>query len=55
MPFRLEIPLTVDGPLNLSVDVGQTVFILGANGTGKSSLIQRFFIFHVGSAPRQID
>jgi ABC-type Mn2+/Zn2+ transport system ATPase subunit len=52
MPFNLDVPLTVDGPLNLSVDVGQTVFILGANGTGKSSLIQRFFTFHAGSALR---
>jgi ABC-type Mn2+/Zn2+ transport system ATPase subunit len=52
MPFNLDVPLTVDGPLNLSVDVGQTLFILGANGTGKSSLIQRFFTFHAGSALR---
>ena len=52
MPFNLDVPLTVDGPLNLSVDVGQTLFILGAKETGKSSLIQRFFTFHAGSALR---
>jgi ABC-type cobalamin/Fe3+-siderophores transport system ATPase subunit len=52
MPFHLEVPLTVEGPLNFSVDAGQTVFVLGANGTGKSSLMQRFFSFHAGSARR---
>jgi ABC-type lipoprotein export system ATPase subunit len=50
MPFHLEVPLTVDGPLNFSVDVGQTVFVLGANGTGKSSLMHRFFSIDAGSA-----
>src|ERR1700730_10168032 len=52
MPFYLEVPLTVDGPLKFSVDLGQTVFILGANGTGKSSLMQRLFSFNAGSARR---
>ena len=38
--------LTVEGNsgelVTLEVSVGQTVFVLGANGTGKSSLLQRF-------------
>jgi ABC-type cobalamin/Fe3+-siderophores transport system ATPase subunit len=52
MSFDLEVRLTVGGPLNFSVDVGQTVFVLGANGTGKSSLMQRFYSSHAGNARR---
>ena len=43
MPFSLSIPTGMpSGPLTLSVNVGEMVFILGANGTGKSSLMQAF-------------
>jgi ABC-type cobalamin/Fe3+-siderophores transport system ATPase subunit len=52
VPFELDIPLTTGGPLAFSVDVGQVVFVLGANGTGKSSLMQRFYNAHSGSARR---
>jgi len=31
-----------NGPLKLTVEVGELLFILGANGTGKSSLMQAF-------------
>jgi ABC-type cobalamin/Fe3+-siderophores transport system ATPase subunit len=41
MPFSLSIP-TVEGALSLTVNVGEMIFILGANGTGKSSLMQAF-------------
>ena len=41
MPFSLSIP-TVKGALSLTVNVGEMIFILGANGTGKSSLMQSF-------------
>jgi len=43
MPFSLSIPTgKPNGPLTLTVEVGQMLFILGANGTGKSSLMQAF-------------
>src|SRR5580698_10198760 len=43
MAFSLSIPLgKPNGPLSLAVNVGELLFILGANGTGKSSLMQAF-------------
>lgn len=43
MSFTLSIPTgKPDGPLKLAVDLGEMLFILGANGTGKSSLMQAF-------------
>jgi ABC-type Mn2+/Zn2+ transport system ATPase subunit len=50
--FNLEIPRSVGEPLNLTVNIGDHVFILGANGTGKSSLMQRLYIPHQTSARR---
>lgn len=43
MSFSFSIP--IDGPtdtLNLTVNTGQMLFVLGANGTGKSTLMQLF-------------
>lgn len=43
MSFSLLIPISKsDDPLELTVETGQMLFILGANGTGKSSLMQTF-------------
>jgi ABC-type branched-subunit amino acid transport system ATPase component len=43
MLFSLPIPTgKSNAPLNLGVNVGEMLFILGANGTGKSSLMQAF-------------
>jgi ABC-type cobalamin/Fe3+-siderophores transport system ATPase subunit len=43
MSFSLSIPTgKPTGPLGLMVSAGQMLFILGANGTGKSSLMQAF-------------
>ena len=42
MSFNLSIPTTSKVPLELTVDAGEMLFILGANGTGKSSLMQAF-------------
>lgn len=43
MSFSLSIPTDKPiGPLALTVNTGQMLFILGANGTGKSSLMQTF-------------
>lgn len=46
MPFDLSLPLPTGQPLNFTIDVGQVLYILGANGTGKSSLLQRFYSTH---------
>ena len=46
MFFDLNIPRTTGEPLNLTINVGQNLFIMGANGTGKSSLMQHLYMFH---------
>jgi ABC-type cobalamin/Fe3+-siderophores transport system ATPase subunit len=43
MTFDLTIPQPSGNPLNISISVGETLFALGANGTGKSNLMQRFY------------
>jgi ABC-type cobalamin/Fe3+-siderophores transport system ATPase subunit len=43
MSFSLSIPTgTPNEPLKVNISVGEMLFILGANGTGKSSLMQDF-------------
>jgi ABC-type cobalamin/Fe3+-siderophores transport system ATPase subunit len=41
MIYSLDIPTTQGQSLTISVSTGQALFVLGANGTGKSSLMQR--------------
>ncbi|MHB1938522.1 MAG: AAA family ATPase [Acidobacteriaceae bacterium] len=58
MPFNLTIPATTGTPLTLAMENGERIFMLGANGTGKSSLMHRFYaanraIAHRISAHRQ--
>lgn len=43
MPFNLTIPQTTGTPLTITVENGESIFILGANGTGKSSLMHKFY------------
>ncbi|WP_086763725.1 ATP-binding cassette domain-containing protein [Nostoc sp. 106C] len=50
MTFDLTIPRSAGEPLNLTVSVGENLFILGANGTGKSSLMQRLYTPHHANA-----
>jgi len=52
MPFLLIVPEPSGTPLSIPIDVGQCVFVLGANGTGKSSLMHRFYTAHHGNARR---
>lgn len=52
MPFGLIIPRAVGEPLNLTVNAGENLFILGANGTGKSSLMQQLYTPHQANARR---
>ena len=42
MTFNLNIPLREDKELPLQLTPGQMLFVLGANGTGKSSLMLHF-------------
>ena len=48
MTFQLEF----SGHENLNLNVGQTLFVVGANGTGKSSLLQRFASINTGNSRR---
>lgn len=52
MTFNLTIPQPGGNALNLSIEDGETLFVLGANGTGKSNLMHRFYNDHRGSARR---
>jgi ABC-type molybdenum transport system ATPase subunit/photorepair protein PhrA len=52
MPFDLTIPRPDGAIMSLTVKSGESVFILGANGTGKSSLMQQLYTAHHGTARR---
>lgn len=52
MSFNLSIPKTGGASLDITVNVGESLFILGANGTGKSSIMHRFYTPHHGNAQR---
>ena len=45
--MTLNIPNISGEPINLPLETGRQVFIVGANGTGKSALIHRFVQQHV--------
>ena len=51
MSFSLNFP-TSNGPLQLQLDPGDMLFVLGANGTGKSSLMFAFNQQNRGRAKR---
>lgn len=42
MPFNLSFPSQNPDVANIQLNAGEFIFVLGANGTGKSSLMQRF-------------
>lgn len=46
MTFSLSVPLTSQGPLTFPISPGETIFALGANGSGKSSLMHHFYSQH---------
>lgn len=41
--FKFSIPARNASPVNITLNVGESLYILGANGTGKSSLVSRLF------------
>jgi ABC-type molybdenum transport system ATPase subunit/photorepair protein PhrA len=52
LPFELEVPRNGRDALLLSISPGDVLFILGANGTGKSSLMHRLYKKHYAKARR---
>lgn len=52
MSFKFTIPEPNGSPLEVTLEIGQCLFVLGANGTGKSSLMQKFYSAHHGKAQR---
>ena len=52
MPFNLEFPTPQAENHRLQLNAGEVLFVLGANGTGKSSLIFRFSSQHRGRSRR---
>lgn len=52
MQFNLTIPRPRRESLDLTINLGETLFILGANGTGKSSLMQWLYKPHYTNARR---
>ena len=49
---EFTFPDTKGGSRKISVNNGETLFVVGANGSGKSSLMQRFFTQHKNNAKR---
>ncbi|MBD1939197.1 AAA family ATPase [Microcoleus sp. FACHB-68] len=52
MSFNLAIPRSTGELLNLTINLGEILFVLGANGTGKSSLMQRLYSLYPDKARR---
>lgn len=50
--FNLSIPRGNGTTLDLAVGASEVLFLLGANGTGKSSLMHRFYSLHHSNARR---
>lgn len=46
MSFNLTIPQISGDPLNINIEVGDFLFVLGANGSGKSSIMHNFYKEH---------
>src|SRR5258707_1802667 len=49
MPFNLTIPRSDGSSLDVIVNVGQPLFLLGANGAGKSALMHWFYFYRFRS------
>ena len=50
--FQLNIPTGNDQPITFTLKVGEILYLLGANGTGKSSLVSRIFSQHRSQTKR---
>ena len=52
MLFTLSVPTTNNNHVHISLKTGEMLFVLGANGTGKSSLMQALASAYQGKARR---
>jgi len=52
LDFELNVPIPGGTALPLTISPGQTLFVLGANGTGKSGLMTQFYGGHQQRARR---
>jgi ABC-type cobalamin/Fe3+-siderophores transport system ATPase subunit len=52
VPFNLSVPRDSGAALDLTIEAGEVILLLGANGTGKSSLMHRFYSTHRSHARR---
>jgi ABC-type lipoprotein export system ATPase subunit len=52
MPFPISIPRVRADPLTFVLDEGESAFILGANGVGKSSIVHHIYRAHHRAARR---
>src|ERR1700723_4067203 len=52
MPINLSVPQIGGTRLTVPIENGQCIFVLGANGTGKSSLMHAFYAAHHASTRR---
>lgn len=50
--YKFSIPTSNNGILNVSLNEGNAVFVLGANGVGKSTLMHNLFIQNKNHAKR---
>ncbi len=50
--FVTHIPKSATEVVSINISLGESIFIVGANGTGKSSLMHRFFISNSANASR---
>ena len=49
-----DIPRIAGGPLSISLQAGDCLFVVGPNGSGKSALIQHLVTSHDGQDIRRI-
>lgn len=52
MVFKSKIPTSDGNELEIPIAVGRPLFVLGANGVGKSSLMQKIYALNHGNASR---
>ena len=52
MPFKFTIPTGQPGPIEVDLHDGHALFLVGANGTGKSSLMHQLYIPNQNKARR---
>ena len=52
MSFNLTVPRRADRQIDVPIKLGEILFILGANGTGKSGLMHKLYVDNKNNARR---